>query len=103
MQRFIKLWSHSFGDTKVMTRKPFNDRKFLIAYNEIYPFTNAYIGNDVPILECYAQCRADRVVITAHWHIYLPHIPGAHQSKQKSQFFHSVFHCFLRGLHIYTN
>jgi hypothetical protein len=52
MQRFIKLWSYSFGDTKVMTRKPFNDRKFLIVYNEIYPFTNAYIGNDVPILEC---------------------------------------------------
>src|SRR5690606_26289574 len=33
----------------------------------------------------YAQCRADRVVATAHWHICLPHVPPRHQSKQKSQ------------------
>lgn len=35
----------------------------------------------------YAQCRADRVVASAHWHICLPHLPSRHQSKQKSQCF----------------
>jgi hypothetical protein len=38
------------------------------------------------IAKRYAQCRADKVVATAHWHICLPHIPSRHQSKQKSQF-----------------
>src|SRR5687767_5632427 len=31
----------------------------------------------------YAQCCADRVVATAHWHICLPHIPSLDKSKQK--------------------
>src|SRR5690606_9235763 len=47
---------------------------------------NAFKSQPLQIAKRYAQCRADKVVATAHWHICLPHIPSRHQSKQKSQF-----------------
>jgi hypothetical protein len=34
----------------------------------------------------YAQCRADRVVATAHWHICLPHILAEYHASKRANY-----------------